>query len=107
MATATITLDNPTPKYGDKIIATVETDAPKAGAKMVVSQNGVQVAVSDIVYRDGPTWTEDFGLYAPSWPSGAAQARIDVIQQLTATSKGKKKRTTYPVIASIEFEVAA
>lgn len=99
--TASITLDNPEPSHGDKIIATVTTDAPASGVSMNCYQDGVFVARSDWVSKKGPTYTEDFGLYAGSWPSGAAHCVMSV------RIWNSKRRRLEDIPTALEFDVKA
>ncbi len=96
---ATITIDNETPHHGDKIIASVRTDAPASGVSMNCYQDGAFVARSDWVSKKGPEYTEDFGLYAGSWPEGGAHC------VLTVRIWNSKRRRLEDIPADYEFDV--
>lgn len=106
MPTATITIDNPTPKYGDMITltATVEgTEGKKTGLRGVYTHANGQ-SFSGVDWKSETTYTDDVGLYAPNWPSGAAHAVVDVLMIVRTTKSG---RTRTEVIGTLEFDIAA
>lgn len=107
MATATITVDPPAPKYGDTI--TLAADVSGSGGKKTtirgqyIHASGVSVSHSPYHAGDG-TYSDDVGLYAPNWSSGAAHAVITCELLVKTTRTGKQ---FWDVIGTLEFEVAA
>jgi len=102
--TAQITLNQPSPKYGDFIDANVSTNAPSSGVRFTFTQGGNVVAVSSTVFHSGPSYTsEKCGLYSPIWTGGAADGIAEVIQNAPTGPHG----ATYKTLASVKFSVSA
>ena len=107
MSEATISVEPAAPKYGDKITLTA-TVSGSGGKKSRISgryvhDGGTSVSYSPYHAGDG-TYSDDVGLYAPNWPSGAAHAFIICELLVKSTRSGKQ---FWDVIGTLEFEVAA
>lgn len=102
--TGTISLNQPDPKYGDHINFHITTDAPRTYVSLTISQAGAAIAHGgDLFYSASEYDSQMIGLYAPSWPSGAA----DCVAELQSVKSNRTGRTTYTTIASVAFSVAA
>jgi len=97
--TASIVVNQPSPKYGDFIDANVVASVIGTGVRFTFSQNGNIVGVSSTIFHNALAYTsEKCGLYSPIWTGGAADGLAEVI---VSARKG------YRTIASLAFEVTA
>jgi hypothetical protein len=96
---ALTTTSTSTPHFGDMVtftISTTETSNPFVNLNCY--QNGILVSVGWSAFSRGGTG-QDFGLYSPSWQSGAADCEAD-LGMLTKNERWK-------VLASMSFHVDA
>lgn len=107
MASATISIDNPAPAYGDTITLTAAVEGSGGKKSTIrgryVHASGTSVSSSPFHAGDG-AYSDDVGLYAPNWPSGAAHAFITCELLVKSTRNGKQ---TWDVIGTFEFDISA
>ena len=106
-ASATVSIDDATPVYGQTVIltATVDfgsSDDPAQIRTRCDHASGSSFGFSHIEHET--TITDDVGLYAPNWPESPATCTATVVL-LEFSRHGLQKRAT--PIGSLTFEVAA
>lgn len=102
--TATITIDDATPVYGQTITLTAQVDAdgPASIRTVCTHEAGQSFGFGSI--SDDEILTDDVGLYAPNWPESPATC-VASVTLLDYSRHGKLMRSL--VIGSLTFEVAA
>lgn len=99
--TATITLDQADPHYGDAITFTVSTNASPTYVRLTCSQNGAIVLLGgNHFYYTSDYTTRPFGLASPAYPSGGAECMAVVKLVESGPSSG------WRVIGETGFVVA-
>lgn len=103
-ATATITVDNPTPTQGDFITFSVTTDGAPTGVRVVITHAGGQ-SFSSVEWQNTPgSYTKRVGLYAPNWPDNTGGSCVaDVVLIVRSNRSG---RTVTQVLASVIVPIA-
>lgn len=100
-ASATVTLDQPSPAHGDFITFSVTTNSTPTLVRLTCSQDGAVVAIGGwLVHSDTSYTSETIGLYSPAWPSGGADC-IAEVKLVTAHPS-----TRWKTIGSTTFDVA-
>jgi len=76
---ATLTIDDPTPEYGQVITLTATTNVAPTYIHVVCEQDGEIVGVSFSPYSNSTGYDDDVGLYSPAWTGGAATCTAEVV----------------------------
>lgn len=102
---ATVSIDNPTPAYGDfvTVTAVVTSTGDLNHLRTVCTHEFGQSFSSDGLGGNG-TLEDVIGLYAPNWPSGAATC-VSTVYAQNYGQHGNLQREI--AIGSLTFEVAA
>lgn len=103
--TATLSIDNATPSYGDFVTVTAEVTSTGDlnHLRTVCTHEFGQSFSSDGLGGNG-TLEDVIGLYAPNWPSGAATC-VSTVYAQNYGQHGNLQREI--AIGSLAFEVAA
>lgn len=101
---ATISIDNPTPVYGEFVTLTATVDADGQAQIRTICTHAFGQSYAHSRITDADTITDDIGLYAPNWSEGAATCVANVTL-LEFSRHGILKKSL--VIGSLTFEVAA
>lgn len=105
IASGTVSIDDPTPVWGQLI--TLTGDANITGTYIYMECNhagGTSYSYSVIDYTGEP-YSDDVGLYAPNWPDGAEADCTAVLNRVE--NRGHHTRTTTIEDSALTFYVAA
>ena len=102
--TATVSIDNPTPAYGDFVTVTAQVDSEDQAQIRTICTHEFGQSYSHSSISDDGTLADRIGLYAPNWPEGAATC-VASVTLLQFSRHGLLQKTL--VIGSLTFEVAA
>ena len=95
---ATVSIDDATPVYGQTVILTATVDPGFRTGLHTVCVHDAGMSQSDIVWHSETSYSDDVGLYAPNWSQSAATCTASVV---VYRAHGKRA-----VLGSLTFEVA-
>lgn len=101
-ATATVTIDNPTPHYGDFVNLTATINGTGTTQMRTICTHEFGQSYGHSMITEASVYSDDIGLYAPNWPSGGATCVTNVVA-LKFNSTGRTVKTD--IIGSLTFEV--
>ena len=102
-ATATVTIDNSTPQYGDFVNLTAVIDGAGTTQMRTICTHEFGQSYGHSIITEASVYSDDIGLYAPNWPSGGATCVTNAVL-LKFNSTGRTVKSD--VIGSLTFQVA-